>query len=60
VSFGPMLLEDYHPAVLTHEDYPNLIAPGERIATLAADTALIAVNWPKSPSGRFLNRMNRL
>jgi uncharacterized protein len=47
VSFGPKFQKDYRHAVLTHEDYPNLIPPGERIATLATGTALIAVNWPK-------------
>jgi len=38
---------DYLPATLTHEDYPNLIAPGETVETIASGTILFAYNWPK-------------
>jgi len=38
---------DYLPATLTHEDYPNLIAAGESVETIAVGAALIAFNWPK-------------
>jgi TRAP transporter TAXI family solute receptor len=41
------LIEDYIPAKLTSADYPNLIAPGERVDTIAASSVLIAYNWPK-------------
>jgi hypothetical protein len=27
-------------------DYPNLIKPGERIDTVAVQTALVSFNWP--------------
>jgi hypothetical protein len=35
------------PATLTHEDYPDLIAPGKTIDTIATGTILFAYNWPK-------------
>jgi uncharacterized protein len=38
---------DYLPTALMHEDYPNLIAPGETIDTFATGTILFAYNWPK-------------
>jgi TRAP-type uncharacterized transport system substrate-binding protein len=40
-------LEDYYlPSTLESTDYPNLIKPGERIETVAVQTALVAFNWP--------------
>jgi uncharacterized protein len=39
---------DYLPTALTHEDYPDLIAPGETIDTIATGTILFAYNWPKN------------
>jgi TRAP-type uncharacterized transport system substrate-binding protein len=46
-------LEDYYlPAALDATDYPGLIKPGERVATIAVPTALIAFNWPVN-SNRF-------
>jgi uncharacterized protein len=38
---------DYLPSALTHEDYPNLIAAGETVDTIATGTVLFAYNWPK-------------
>jgi len=39
--------EDYYlPATLEAAEYPALIKPGERIATIAVPTALVAYNWP--------------
>ena len=38
--------EDYYlPATLDATDYPNLIKQGERMATIAVSTALVAFNW---------------
>ena len=36
----------YLPATLEASEYPGLIQQGERIATIAVPTALIAFNWP--------------
>jgi len=32
----------------THEDYPDLIAEGQSVDTVASGTILIAYNWPKN------------
>jgi hypothetical protein len=46
-------LEDYYlPASLEATDYPNLIKQGERVATIAVPTALVAYNW-RVNSNRF-------
>ncbi|MBR0843733.1 C4-dicarboxylate ABC transporter substrate-binding protein [Bradyrhizobium liaoningense] len=45
--------EDYYlPAALDAADYPNLIKKGDRVATIAVPTALVAFNWPAS-TNRF-------
>jgi TRAP-type uncharacterized transport system substrate-binding protein len=42
-------LEDYYlPSTLEATDYPNLIKPGERIETVAVQTALVSFNWQPS------------
>jgi TRAP transporter TAXI family solute receptor len=41
------LMDDYLPSKLTSADYPNLIAPGHTVETIAASSVLIAYNWPK-------------
>ena len=47
VPLAGALIDDYIPARLTSADYPNLIAPGETVDTIAASIVLIAYNWPK-------------
>jgi uncharacterized protein len=42
-ALGP----DFLPAVLTHDDYPDLIPPGKTIETVADQAVLISYNWPK-------------
>jgi TRAP-type uncharacterized transport system substrate-binding protein len=45
--------EDYYlPASLEASDYPALVKPGERIATLAVPTVLATYNWP-TDSNRY-------
>jgi hypothetical protein len=46
VDYAQSLQPDYLPAQLTSEDYPNLIAKGERIDTIAAPAVLAVYNWP--------------
>jgi TRAP transporter TAXI family solute receptor len=48
VPYAKPLRDDYLPSTLTHEDYPNLIATGETVDTIAASSILIAYNWPKN------------
>ena len=39
---------DFLPAELTHEDYPEMIPEGQSIKTVADGAVLIAYNWPKN------------
>lgn len=48
IPFFKQLQEDYLPAVLTNEDYPGLIAPGQSVETVAVGAVLIAYNWPRN------------
>jgi len=48
VPFIKPLQDDYLPSTLTHEDYPDLIAQGQTVDTIASGTILIAFNWPKN------------
>jgi uncharacterized protein len=48
VAYSKQLQEDFLPAVLTHEDYPNLIEPGRKVDTVAVSAVLIAYNWDKN------------
>ena len=45
--YSPTLGEDFLPATLTHDDYPNLIAVGKSVNTVGVRSVLIAYNWPK-------------
>ena len=47
LAYGKAFEESYFPATLAHEDYPNLIAPGEHVETVAAAAVLIAFNSRK-------------
>lgn len=47
LEFDGRLADYYVPASLTHEDYPDLIAPGVRIDTIAVPAVLAVYNWPK-------------
>jgi TRAP transporter TAXI family solute receptor len=48
MPYTAALIDDYLPTTLTHDDYPNLIARGETVDTLASGTILFAYNWPKN------------
>jgi len=47
VAYSKSLQNDYLPAELTHDDYPNLIKEGETVDTIAVGAVLIAYNWPR-------------
>jgi TRAP transporter TAXI family solute receptor len=47
VAYAKPLQNEYLPATLTTEDYPGLIAPGQKVETIAVGAVLIAFNWPK-------------
>jgi uncharacterized protein len=45
IPYSPVLEHDYLPSTFRHEDYPNIIAGGESIGTIAIQSALFAYNW---------------
>src|SRR6202162_2942123 len=45
VDYAKPLQGDYLPATLSAKDYPNLIAEGERVDTIAVPAVLAAYNW---------------
>ncbi len=53
IPYPTQLIGDYLPATLSHDDYPDLIASGETVDTVAVGAVLIAYNWPKSSSDRY-------
>src|SRR5215208_4669398 len=46
VSYDSKFEDYYLPAFLEASDYPALMKPGERVATLAVPTVLATYNWP--------------
>jgi TRAP-type uncharacterized transport system substrate-binding protein len=52
VPYDKSLQGTYFPSTLTNADYPNLVAPGEEVDTVAASTLLMVYNWPAG-SDRF-------
>jgi TRAP transporter TAXI family solute receptor len=67
VPFAKSLQEDYLPGVLTSEDYPAMVHPGEDVETISAAVVLIAYNWPRGSEpyrrleefvGRFFSKLD--
>jgi len=57
VEFGPKFSDYYVASSLEATDYPNLIAKGESIATIAVPTVLASYNWrPETPRYRRVER----
>jgi TRAP transporter TAXI family solute receptor len=55
VDYEKPLQGDYLPATLSSKDYPNLIAEGEKVDTIAVAAVLAAYNWaPKTDRYRKL------
>ena len=48
IPYSPADMQlNYLPSNLQHEDYPDLIKPGETIETISTSSALWAYNWPE-------------
>jgi len=47
IPYDPRLLDLYLPTTLSGEEYPNLLAPGEKIDTVATSVLLATFNWPE-------------
>lgn len=48
IPYSRQLHSEFLPATLSSADYPNLIAAGQEVETIAVSTLLIAYNWPKN------------
>jgi TRAP transporter TAXI family solute receptor len=48
VPYAEVLEQDYFPAKLTSDDYPNLIPKGGSIETVAVGSVLAVYNWPRN------------
>jgi TRAP-type uncharacterized transport system substrate-binding protein len=62
VPYSKKFTDLYALAEFTSTDYPNLVAPGERIDTIAVPSVLAAYNWPKNTDRyrrveRFVQRL---
>jgi uncharacterized protein len=53
IPYPSELIADYLPATLNHDDYPELIASGETVDTVAVSAVLIAYGWPKTSVDRY-------
>lgn len=47
IPYADVLEQDYFPAKLTNDDYPNLIEKGASVETVAVGAVLAAYNWPR-------------
>jgi len=46
IPYDRSLQDIYLPTTFSSEEYPNLVAPGDRVETLAVSTVLMVYNWP--------------
>ena len=46
IPYDRALQDIYLPSTFTSEEYPNLVAPGDRVDSLAVSTVLMVYNWP--------------
>jgi uncharacterized protein len=47
VPYAPAFEQDYVPASITNENYPNLVPKEKKVETIATSTILIVFNWPR-------------
>ena len=52
VTYVDDLQGDYLPATISNEDYPDLVAPNEKVATVAVGAVMAVYNW-KSSNPRY-------
>jgi len=48
VPYDRRLQDLYLPTTLSGDEYPNLLAPGETIDTVATSVLLVSFNWPEN------------
>lgn len=57
VEFVDTLQRDYLPVIMTHDDYPDLIAPNETVATVAVSAVMaVAAAKPKTEQHEKLSK----
>jgi TRAP transporter TAXI family solute receptor len=49
VEYLPALQANYLPAIITPEDYPNLVAPSESVATIGVSYVMAVYGRPRQP-----------
>lgn len=47
IEYSDKFADFYVPTEITSEDYPNLMAPGEKVQSIGVATVLAVYNWPK-------------
>jgi TRAP-type uncharacterized transport system substrate-binding protein len=47
IPYDPRLLDAYLPTTLSGAEYPNLLAPDEKVETVATSVLLASFNWPE-------------
>lgn len=57
VPYDRRLQDLYLPTTLSSDDYPNMLAPGESIDTIAVSDLLVTFNWPEK-SDRYYRVAN--
>jgi TRAP-type uncharacterized transport system substrate-binding protein len=57
IPYDRRLQDLYLPSTLSSDEYPNLLAPGETVDTLAASVLLVSFNWPEK-SERYRRMAN--
>ncbi len=48
IPYVSKLQDDYFPAVISAEDYPNMLNVGQEVETVAVGAVLAAYNWPEN------------
>jgi TRAP transporter TAXI family solute receptor len=59
IDFEAPLQDDYLPAQIAADDYPNLVGKNERVDTIAAEAILASYNWQPNAIDRY-RRLTRL
>jgi TRAP-type uncharacterized transport system substrate-binding protein len=62
ISYSKKFTDYYALGEFTNADYPNLVAPGERVDTIGVSGVLAVYNWPKNTDRyrkveRFIERL---
>jgi TRAP-type uncharacterized transport system substrate-binding protein len=62
IPFSKKFTDYYALGEFTNEDYPNIVAPGERVDTISVPGVLAVYNWPKNSDRyrkveRFVERL---